>query len=677
MKVILAKSAGFCFGVRRAVSLCEEAAEKYGAVKTLGPIIHNESVINALAEKGVRQAASVEEVNPGDTVIIRSHGITREDAEALGRIGARVIDATCPDVAKIHKIVREQAARGRFIAVIGEKEHPEVRAICSWCGEHAVFPSLGAFKNWLDAEESRAELPISVVFQTTYAKSGDTFSPESLKKEYTNLEIFDTICNATSKRQEEAVAISRIADVMIVIGGRSSSNSQKLAALCRKHCPRVQFIETAHDLDLTELRHSDTVGITAGASTPAWIIKEVYQTMSEEILEKSGQAEAETETFAELLEKSFKTLNNGEKVTGIVAAITPTEVSVDLGTKHSGYIPMSELTDDPNAKAEDIVKVGDEIEAFVLRVNDMEGTVMLSKKRLDAIKNWEEIEKAREEKTVVEGYVTEENKGGLVVMVKGVRVFVPMTQTGLPKDVPLSTLVNTKVRLRITEVNHSRRRVVGSIKAVLNEERRALAEKTWAEIEVGKKYIGTVKSMTSYGAFVDIGGVDGMVHVSELSWTRINQPSDILKIGDKIEVYVISFDKEKKKISLGYKTEETNPWNLFTKAHKVGDVVTVKVVKLMPFGAFAEIIPGVDGLIHISQITDHRIGLPSEVLSEGQTVDVKITDIDMERHKVSLSIRALMEEAKAAAKAAEAKQEAEQAAEAAPEEPAAEDGAAE
>ncbi|HHT16381.1 MAG TPA: bifunctional 4-hydroxy-3-methylbut-2-enyl diphosphate reductase/30S ribosomal protein S1 [Papillibacter sp.] len=647
MTVILAKTAGFCFGVRRAVRLCEEAAEKYDSVKTLGPIIHNESVTKALAEKGVQEVASVDEIRPGDTVIIRSHGVPREQLEKLESLGVRIIDATCPDVAKIHSIVQEQAAQGRFIAVIGEKEHPEVRAICSRCGEHAVFPNLAAFKNWLDTEPEYTGKPISVVFQTTYAKSGDTFSPESLKKEYTNLEIFDTICNATSKRQEEAVALSRTADVMVVIGGRSSSNSHKLAALCRQHCPRVQFIETAHDLDLTEFCQSDTVGITAGASTPAWIIKEVYQTMSEEILEMSGQAEPETtESFAEMLEKSFKTLNNGEKVTGVVAAITPTEISVDLGTKHSGYIPIAELTDDPTAKVEDLVKVGEEIEAFVLRVNDMEGTVMLSKKRLDAVKNWEEIDKAREEKTIVEGFVTEENKGGLVAMVKGVRVFIPMTQTGLGRDVPLSTLVKTKVRLRITEVNHSRRRVVGSIKSVLMEERRALAEKTWAEIEEGKKYLGTVKSMTSYGAFVDIGGVDGMVHVSELSWTRINQPSDILNVGDQIEVYVISFDTEKKKISLGYKTEETNPWNLFTKAHQVGDVVNVKVVKLMPFGAFAEIIPGVDGLIHISQITDHRIGLPSEILSEGQTVDVKITDIDMERHKVSLSIRALMEDAR-------------------------------
>lgn len=349
------------------------------------------------------------------------------------------------------------------------------------------------------------------------------------------------------------------------------------------------------------------------------------------------------ESFEEMLERSIKTLYTGQKVTGYVAAITPTEISVDLGTKQSGYIPLSELTDDPSAKAEDLVKIGDAIETFVMRVNDVEGTVMLSKKRLDSIKSWDDIDAARDSRITVEGIVTEENKGGIVVSVRGVRVFVPASQTGLGKDEPMSSLLKKKVKMRITEVNQSRRRVVGSIRAVSNDERREKSDQIWNDIEVGKKYSGVVKSMTTYGAFVDIGGIDGMVHVSELSWTRIHQPSDILTIGDKIEVFVMSFDKEKKKISLGYKTKDSNPWEKFASSNNIGDKIDVKVVKLMPFGAFAEIMPGVDGLIHISQITDHRIGLPSEVLSEGMSVQVKITDIDQEKHKVSLSIKALME----------------------------------
>ena len=363
--------------------------------------------------------------------------------------------------------------------------------------------------------------------------------------------------------------------------------------------------------------------------------------MSDEIMEIE-------ESFADMLENSIKTLNTGDKVTGTVVAITPTEIQVDLGTKHAGYIPVSELTDDPTAKVEELVKVGDEIETFVVRVNDQEGVVTLSKKRLDVVKGWEEIEAARENETVLDGVVTEDNKGGVVVSVKGIRVFVPASQTGLPRETPMSALLKQKVRLVVTEVNRARRRVVGSISRVMRAERAAAAEKVWAEIEDGKRYTGTVKSLTSYGAFVDIGGVDGMVHISELSWSRIKNPAEVVSVGDKVNVYVISFDPEKKKISLGMKDHNEDPWEKFTSTYEVGSVASVRVVKLMTFGAFAEIVPGVDGLIHISQIADHRIEKPGDELAEGQIVDVKITDIDYDRKKVSLSIRALLNDARAA-----------------------------
>ena len=354
------------------------------------------------------------------------------------------------------------------------------------------------------------------------------------------------------------------------------------------------------------------------------------------------------ESFADMLEKSIKTLNTGDKVTGVVTGITATEVNVDLGTKHAGYIPMSELSDDPAVKPEDIVKVGDEIETYVMRVNDVEGVATLSKKRLDSVKNWDTIEAAVEDKTILEGTVTEVNKGGIVVNVKGIRVFVPASQTGMPRGADLSEMIKDRVKLRITEVNRSRRRVVGSIRAVQAEERAAKAAEVWANIEEGKKYEGTVKSLTSYGAFVDIGGVDGMVHVSELSWSRIKNPAEICKVGDTMDVYVISFDPEKHKISLGAKDHSVDPWQVFMNKYEVGSVASVRVVKLMTFGAFAEIVPGVDGLIHISQIADHRIEKPGDELAEGQIVDVKITDIDYDRKKVSLSIRALLNDARAA-----------------------------
>ena len=358
--------------------------------------------------------------------------------------------------------------------------------------------------------------------------------------------------------------------------------------------------------------------------------------MNEEIMEIEV-------SFADLLEKSIKTLHTGEKVTGVVVNVGNTEIEVDLGTKHAGYISQSEMTDDPNAKLADLVKVGDEIEAFVVRVNDQEGIVTLSKKRLDTVKSWEEVENAVESKAVLEGVVTEENKGGVVVSVKGVRVFVPASQPGLPREAEMSVLLKQHVKLRITEVNRARRRVVGSIRAVEAEERAAKAAAVWSGIEEGKRYTGTVKSLTSYGAFVDIGGVDGMVHISELSWSRIKHPSEVVSVGDTVEVFVLSFDSEKQKISLGMKDKTQDPWAIFTDKYQVGDVANVRVVKLMTFGAFAEIVPGVDGLIHISQIADHRIEKPGDVLAEGDMVDVKITDIDMEKQKVSLSIRALSE----------------------------------
>ena len=668
MYLRIARTAGFCYGVRRAISIAEQEAP--GGCWVLGELIHNRMEMDRLRSLGLRSAARVEEIPEGSTVLIRSHGEPEATYRALEARGCRVVDATCPNVSRIHRIVREAARKGRLPIVIGDRDHPEVRGIAGSAPGVVVLRDEAETEKWLREEAPDPETPITVVFQTTEIREHVKKCAESLKKVFTNQEKFDTICDATFSRQKEATGLSAICDAMLVVGDRSSANTRRLAEICADRCTTVIFAETASELHLSDLKDVRTLGVTAGASTPAWIIKEVCAKMTEElkieeIKEEAAEAvEAAVETapaapapqetenvpesFDEMLEKSFKTLNNGDKVTGIVASIGTTEITVDLGTKHSGYIPISELTDDPDVKPEDIVQVGQEIETFVIRVNDVEGTVQLSKKRLDAVKNWDSIEAAREERIPVEGIVTEENKGGIVVNVKGIRVFVPASQTGLPKDAPMSSLLKTKVQLRITEVNHARRRVVGSIRAVQYEARKAAAEKTWAEIEEGKKYKGVVKSLTSYGAFVDIGGVDGMVHVSELSWKRIHNPAEVLKVGDEIEVYVISFDKEKKKISLGYRKAEDNPWVKFTSQYQIGSVATVKIVKLMDFGAFAEIVPGVDGLIHVSQITnERRIGKPSEVLTEGQEVDVKITNIDEENKKVSLSIRALMDEQRA------------------------------
>ena len=647
-KVLLAESAGFCYGVKRAVELARKTAEETGGCWMLGDLIHNTHVVEDLAARGIRKTEDPGSLGAGDTVVIRSHGEVKSVLDGLEARGVRCVNATCPNVCRIQKLVAQAEQEGRQPIIIGEPHHPEVVGVASWCRSALVFDGPEAVNMWLEEDISHRQIPVTVVAQTTCIRKLFESSWEILKKECTNVKIFDTICNATHKRQTEAADIAGKVDVMVVVGDRKSANTKHLTEICQKGCPRVIQIESADELSREVFQGCKAAGLTAGASTPAGIIKEVYASMSEEI----KAAEGMDESFEELLNQSFKTLNTGEKVTGIVTAITPTEVQVDVGAKQAAYIKLSELTDDPTAKAEDIVHVGDEIETYIVRVNDVEGYAELSKKRLDAVKVWENIEQTVEDKAVLEGTVTEENKGGIVVSVKGVRVFVPASQSGQPRGADLSSMIKQKVQLRITEVNRARRRVVGSIRSVADEARKAAQEAVWSSIEVGKHYTGTVKSMTSYGVFVDIGGVDGMVHISELSWSRIKTPSEVCKVGDTLDVYVISFDPEKHKISLGVKDRTLNPWDVFMNKYSVGDVASVRIVKLMTFGAFAEVVPGVDGLIHISQIADRRIDKPEDVLSEGQIVDAKITAVDEEKKKISLSIRALLTPA-AEAEAAE------------------------
>ena len=660
MSIRIAKSAGFCFGVSRAVETVEEAAGQGNRVVTLGPIIHNRHVVSKFDDMGVRVIDKPEDAEAGMTVIIRSHGVSRDVYQRLEKRGVEIIDATCPFVKRIHGIVEKAEAAGELPIIMGTRSHPEVEGIAGWCSHCKIFETAEELEKWALSGEISPDTPVCMVSQTTSTEISWKKSVQIAKKLFTNVKIFDTICRATESRQKEAAQLSAASQAMVVVGDAKSSNTGRLAMICREQCPNVVLVDNASELDPAQFYGVAEVGITAGASTPAWIIKEVNKTMSEIINADAVQEES----FEALLEQSIKTLNTGDKVMGIVTGIGNTEIQVDLGTKHAGYIPYDEVSADPSVKPEDILHVGDEIEVFVVRVNDQEGTVQLSKKKLDGMKIWDDMATYAEEKTVVEGTITEENKGGLVATVKGIRVFIPASQSGVAKGGDMAAMLGQTVQLKVTEVNRARRRVIGSIRAVSSETRKAAQEKVWAEIEEGKQYRGTVKSLTSYGAFVDIGGVDGMVHVSELSWNRIKNPAEVVKVGDEIDVYVISFDAEKRKISLGYKTAEMNPWNQFMTNYNVGDVITAKVVKLMTFGAFAEIMPGVDGLIHISQIADHRIGKPEDALTEGQEVQVKITEVDAENKRISLSIRALLEPAKEETEEVEAEAEvAEEAAE--------------
>lgn len=634
MSVEVAATAGFCFGVDRAVSMVYDLLEAGKKAATLGPIIHNPQIVSDLEARGVVTVETPAQTPPGYVLVIRSHGVARQVMEEMERLGVASVDATCPFVKKIHDIARRCAEEGRIFLLLGDENHPEVQGIVGHCpGEHYVVGNEAELRKLLENHSELEIKPIGIAAQTTFHTREWENCLKTLKKVCTNAAVFATICNATAKRQQEAEALAQKCDRMIVIGGKNSSNTAKLRDICAAHC-ETYLIERADELP--EFPSGLSIGITAGASTPASIIKEVLLPMTENYNEQN---------FEEMLEESLKSLNTDEKVHGVVVGISPTEVYVDVGRKQAGYIPISELSNDPSAKPEDLVKLGDEMDLLIMKTNDQEGTIMLSKRRVDAMKGWDEIAAAEENGEVLEGKVVEVIKGGVIVLKGAMRIFVPASQATASRGDDLNELLGQTVKFRIIEVNRQRRRAVGSIRSVLREARKAAQEQFWEGVEDGQQFTGTVKSLTSFGAFVDIGGVDGMVHISELSWNRVKHPSEVLSVGDTVQVYVKSLDRENGKISLGYKKSEDNPWEKLSSDYPVGTVCEAKVVGMTQFGAFATVIPGIDGLIHISQIADHRIEKPQDVLKVGDTVTVKITEIDFDRHRVSLSIRALLDEA--------------------------------
>ena len=648
MKIRVANSAGFCFGVDRAVQMVFHLLDEGKQVYTLGPIIHNPQIVQELEERGVRIVDTPAQVPPGGTLVIRSHGVARAVQEEICSRGLACADATCPFVRKIHKIVSRACEAGQPVLIAGDASHPEIEGVIGYCTPPPhVFQNAAELQDLLEKHPEFSSRKVCVIAQTTFSLEEWGNCLQILKKVCTNADVFATICNATVLRQSEASDLAQNSDLMLVIGGRHSSNTAKLRDVCAQNCT-TYLIEKAEEIPSQAVKKAVSIGITAGASTPASIIKEVLDTMTE-IIEGAGLTEQESaeSNFEEMLEESLKSLNTDEKVRGVVVGIAPNEIYVDVGRKQAGFVPLSELSADPNAKTEDLVKIGDELDLLIMRTNDQEGTIMLSKKRLDAVKGWETISEAEENETVLTGVVTEVIKGGVIAVTNGVRVFIPASQATASRNDPLDALLKKEVKFRIIEVNRQRRRAVGSIRSVLKDERKELADKFWETAEEGKEFTGVVKSLTAYGAFVDLGGIDGMVHISELSWNRIKHPSEVVNVGDTIEVYIKGLYREKGKISLGYKKDEDNPWEILKKDYPVGTTVEVQVVGLTTFGAFARIIPGIDGLIHISQIADHRIEKPQDALKNGDKVKAKITDIDFDKHRVSLSIRAYLEEQEA------------------------------
>ena len=635
MQIILAKTAGFCFGVNRAVKLTYELLEQGRPVATLGPLIHNPQVVEDLESKGAITCDSVDDVPDGCEVVIRSHGVGQSVYDKILTRRLAYHDATCPFVTKIHKIAARAGAEGAMLLVAGDAKHPEVQGIVGHTtGKVEVFANLAELEKLLP--ELTQQKSIFAVAQTTFNVQSWETCKEFLKNQCTNAKIFDTICNATWARQQEAEDLSQKCDHMVVIGGHHSSNTQKLLQVAARHTKAIN-VETADELDPAWLAGAARVGVTAGASTPSSIIEEVLNSMSEEIRDDMS--------FEEMLAASeAKPLYAGKIVKAKVISVSPTECVVGIdGSKHTGIVKLSEMSHDPNAKMEDLVKVDDELDLVVVKTNDQEGVDTLSRVRFEAQKGMKDVSEAAENGTVMEGDVMEANKGGVVVNVKGVRVFVPRSQATMRRDEDYTKLVGQHVQLVITEC--AGRKIVGSINKVTAEANKAKREEFWANVEVGKQYKGVVKSLTSYGAFVDVGGVDGLCHISELSWNNIKHPSEVVKVGDEIEVYVKSYDPENQKVSLGYKKEEDNPWVKLENEVPVGTEFTAPVVSITKFGAFVRIMPGIDGLVHISEISNERVNKVSDVLKVGDMVKVKLINVDFDRKRISLSMKACLDEA--------------------------------
>jgi len=648
LPITIAENAGFCFGVKRATDFIEKLLDTAAdtRVYTLGQLIHHPDYIRRLEARGVRavdfaEACRIAEAAPDGyrhVLVVRTHGVVAEQEAVLRAYEQTnphfsVVDMTCPFVKRIHQIAQKNTHEGTLFVMLGKADHPEVRGVLSYAaGERAAISDCEALLAYLK-EKMPTDKQLVLVAQTTQNTAEWEKSEKNIKKLYTNSIFFDTICDVTEKRQAEVKALARNSDVMVIIGGKNSANTRELYEIGRSLCERTLWIETARELP--PIPSVERISIAAGASTPGDIIMEVYRKMS---------FQEQTMSFEEMIDGALKTLHTGEIVTGIVTEITDTGIYLDIGTKVTGYIAAAEVSDDPSVKLREVFHYGDAVQAKVLRVNDGEGMANLSKKAVDQDKDWLTFIDYYEKGTILEGTVTQTVKGGVLMNIANRSVFVPASHTDLPKEADLSTLLGTTQRVKLIDLDKQRRRALASIRLVKKEDRKAELEQIWSRLELGQQFTGTVKNLTSYGAFVDIGGVDGMVHNSELSWKRIKHPSQVVKVGEEIQVYIKELDRERKRISLGYKTEEMDTWSAFVKEYHAGDVLEGKITGIMPFGAFAEVYDGVEGLIHISRISLDKIAKPEDALSLGQTVTVKITEIDLENRKLSLSIRALLEE---------------------------------
>lgn len=657
-KIVVAQNAGFCFGVARAVDSVNETIGKYRHIYTYGELIHNKDVIVELEKKGVRITEDIDSVPQEEStvIIIRSHGVPKAVYQKIENRGFELLDLTCPFVARIHNCVIE--AGDMPVVIIGAEDHPEVTGIKGWA-QGPVYV--------VNTAEDAATIPsldeALVVAQTTITHDLWDEIVTVLRERIVNLELFNSICDTTQKRQKEAVELAKKSDIVLVVGGKHSSNTEKLYKLCKNNCQKTYYIDNIAELPLENVTNHDIISIVAGASTPDRLIREVKTLMSD--VEKVVDAEVAEETevstteqeqsqanedFMAEIEKSFVYIKRGQIVTGTVVQISDSEICVNIGYKSDGIIKKENLTASGDANPQDLFKVGDEIEAEVVTLNDGEGNVVLSRRSIESKLKWKELVESLDETAVYTVKVDKVVKGGVLAKLEGYDAFIPASQLSLKYVEDLNEFVGKELEVNIIEADKRQRRFVLSHKNILKVQAEEQEKKLYETFKKGDKVTGKVKRLTDFGAFIDIGGVDGLLHITDISWVKIKHPSDVLNVGDEIEVLIMNVDPEKKRISLGLKQLSPKPWDLVPEKYLVGDTVEGTVVRIMPFGAFVSLEPTIDGLIHISQVTNRRLEKVEEELRIGDKVTAKIMEVNPAKKRISLSIRALMDEPEKPAK---------------------------
>ena len=653
-EILTAANSGFCFGVKQAIEKTEEEIRRKaessspGRIYTWGPLIHNKTVTDGLKEKGVSILDSLENVKPEDVIIVRSHGETKEFFEKARARNCKIIDATCPFVKKIQQLAENAHRKGKQVVIVGDRLHPEVKGINGWCDNSAI--TVNSVEDAEGVLENHNRNLFFLVAQTTIKKELLDAVIRVFETNNVHVEVNNTICNATALRQKSCAELAEICDAMLIIGGRESSNTGKLFEISEKKCKKTFFVEKIEDLPLHQIAKCNKIGIAAGASTPECVIKEVIATMSEK---KEMSMEELLATEAYDLDGAMRLPRLNEVVNGTVHQVTENGIIVDMGCKKDGVIPKEEVTLEGDQKLTDLFKAGDEIQAKVVKTDDGEGVITLSKKKLEVNEHWNEINEALENKTTITVKVLRQVNGGVIAAYKEVSGFIPLSQLSDKYVENADEFIGKELPVKVTRVDLKRGRTVFSHKAILDEEKKKQIEAVWNSLNVGDVVEGTVMRFTDYGAFVDLGGIDGLLHISEISWGKLKHPQEVLQIGDRVKVKILSMNEEKGKISLGLKQTTPEPWSVIEEKYQVGQVVTGKVVQIKEYGAFVELEPGLDGLVHISEVAHKRVNDIAEELTLGQTVEAKILEIDTERKRISLSIKRTVEAPAEEAEAAE------------------------